>query len=147
MIFITTKQGEIMSGVNKVIIVGFLGSNPEMRSMPNGDAVTNVSIATSETWIDKISGEKKEKTEWHRVIFFRRQAEIAAQYLKKGSLVYVEGQISTRKWQDKNGQDHYTTEIFGSDLKMLNTKDNNQDSQPKPQKTEVLPDDPDNIPF
>ena len=136
-----------MSGVNKVIIVGFLGSNPEMRSMPNGDAVTNVSIATSETWIDKISGEKKEKTEWHRVIFFRRQAEIAAQYLKKGSLVYVEGQISTRKWQDKNGQDHYTTEIFGSDLKMLNTKDNNQDSQPKPQKTEVLPDDPDNIPF
>jgi single-strand binding protein len=147
MIFITTKQGEIMSGVNKVIIVGFLGSNPEMRSMPNGDAVTNVSIATSETWIDKISGEKKEKTEWHRVIFFRRQAEIAAQYLKKGSLVYVEGQISTRKWQDKNGQDHYTTEIFGSDLKMLNTKDNNQDSQPKPQKTEVLPDDSDNIPF
>jgi len=107
-----------MSGVNKVIIVGFLGGNPEMRSMPNGDAVTNVSIATSETWIDKISGEKKEKTEWHRVIFFRRQAEIAAQYLKKGSLVYVEGQISTRKWQDKNGQDHYTTEIFGSDLKI-----------------------------
>lgn len=136
-----------MSGVNKVIIVGFLGGNPEMRSMPNGDAVTNVSIATSETWIDKNSGEKKEKTEWHRVIFFRRQAEIAAQYLKKGSLVYVEGQISTRKWQDKNGQDHYTTEIFGSDLKMLNTKDNNQDSQPKPQKTEVLPDDSDNIPF
>lgn len=136
-----------MSGVNKVIIVGFLGGNPEMRSMPNGDAVTNVSIATSETWIDKISGEKKEKTEWHRVIFFRRQAEIAAQYLKKGSLVYVEGQINTRKWQDKNGQDHYTTEIFGSDLKMLNTKDNNQDSQPKPQKTEVLPDDSDNIPF
>lgn len=136
-----------MSGVNKVIIVGFLGSNPEMRSMPNGDAVTNVSIATSETWIDKNSGEKKEKTEWHRVIFFRRQAEIAAQYLKKGSLVYVEGQINTRKWQDKNGQDHYTTEIFGSDLKMLNTKDNNQDSQPKPQKTEVLPDDSDNIPF
>lgn len=136
-----------MSGVNKVIIVGFLGSNPEMRSMPNGDAVTNVSIATSETWIDKNSGEKKEKTEWHRVIFFRRQAEIAAQYLKKGSLVYIEGQISTRKWQDKNGQDHYTTEIFGSDLKMLNTKDNNQDSQPKPQKTEVLPDDSDNIPF
>jgi single-strand binding protein len=147
MIFITTKQGEIMSGVNKVIIVGFLGGNPEMRSMPNGDAVTNVSIATSETWIDKNSGEKKEKTEWHRVIFFRRQAEIAAQYLKKGSLVYIEGQISTRKWQDKNGQDHYTTEIFGSDLKMLNTKDNNQDSQPKPQKTEVLPDDSDNIPF
>lgn len=147
MIFITTKQGEIMSGVNKVIIVGFLGGNPEMRSMPNGDAVTNVSIATSETWIDKNSGEKKEKTEWHRVIFFRRQAEIAAQYLKKGSLVYIEGQISTRKWQDKNGQDHYTTEIFGSDLKMLNTKDNNQDSQPKPQKIEVLPDDSDNIPF
>lgn len=136
-----------MSGVNKVIIVGFLGGNPEMRSMPNGDAVTNVSIATSETWIDKNSGEKKEKTEWHRVIFFRRQAEIAAQYLKKGSLVYIEGQISTRKWQDKNGQDHYTTEIFGSDLKMLNTKDNNQYSQPKPQKTEVLPDDSDNIPF
>ena len=136
-----------MSGVNKVIIVGFLGGNPEMRSMPNGDAVTNVSIATSETWIDKNSGEKKEKTEWHRVIFFRRQAEIAAQYLKKGSLVYIEGQISTRKWQDKNGQDHYTTEIFGSDLRMLNTKDNNQDSQPKPQKIEVLPDDSDNIPF
>ena len=136
-----------MSGVNKVIIVGFLGGNPELRSMPNGDAVTNVSIATSETWIDKNSGEKKEKTEWHRVIFFRRQAEIAAQYLKKGSLVYIEGQISTRKWQDKNGQDHYTTEIFGSDLKMLNTKDNNQDSQPKPQKIEVLPDDSDNIPF
>lgn len=110
-----------MAGVNKVIIVGHLGNDPEMRSMPNGDAVANISVATSETWSDRNTGELREITEWHRIVFYRRQAEICGEYLRKGSQVYVEGRLRTRKWQDQNGQDRYTTEIQGDVLQMLST--------------------------
>jgi single-strand DNA-binding protein len=106
-------------GVNKVILVGNLGNDPEVKYMPNGNAVANVSIATTESWKDKQTGEQKDRTEWHRVVFFRRLAEIAGEYLKKGSQVYVEGKLQTRKWQDKNGADHYTTEIIVNDMQML----------------------------
>ena len=108
-----------MASVNKVIIVGNLGSDPEMRYLQNGDAVCNIKIATSESWKDKQTGDKKEATEWHRVVFFSQLAEIAGKYLKKGSSVYVEGKITTRKWQDKDGADRYTTEITGNEMKML----------------------------
>ena len=108
-----------MASVNKVILVGNLGSDPEMRYLQNGDAVCNIKIATSESWKDKQTGDKKEATEWHRVVFFRQLAEIAGKYLKKGSSVYVEGKITTRKWQDKDGADRYTTEITGNEMKML----------------------------
>lgn len=111
-----------MASVNKVIIVGNLGKDPETRYMPNGDAVCNVVIATSESWKDKTTGEKKETTEWHRVVFFRKLAEIADQYLRKGSSVYIEGSLKTRKWQDKDGQDRYTTEIVADEMKMLGGK-------------------------
>ncbi|VAW80644.1 Single-stranded DNA-binding protein [hydrothermal vent metagenome] len=106
-------------GVNKVILVGNLGADPEVKYMPNGNAVANVTLATSESWKDKQSGESKEKTEWHRVVFFRRLAEIAGEYLKKGSQVYIEGKLQTRKWQDKNGNDRYTTEIVANEMQML----------------------------
>lgn len=106
-------------GVNKVILIGNLGADPEVRYLPGGDAVTNLSVATSESWKDKQSGEMQERTEWHRVVLFRRTAEIAGEYLKKGSKVYIEGRIRTRKWQDQSGQDRYTTEIHGDDLQML----------------------------
>jgi single-strand DNA-binding protein len=108
-----------MASVNKVILVGNLGADPETRYLPNGDAVTNVRLATTESWKDKASGEKKEITEWHRVVFYRRLAEIAGEYLRKGSSVYVEGRIRTRKWQDKDGQDRYTTEIEATEMQML----------------------------
>lgn len=108
-----------MAGINKVIIVGFLGNDPEVRTMPAGDLVVNISVATSESWTDKNSGEKKEVTEWHRIVLYRRLAEIAGQYLTKGSQVYIEGRLKTRKWQDSNGQDRYTTEIQGDNLQML----------------------------
>ncbi|MFZ7187093.1 single-stranded DNA-binding protein [Avibacterium avium] len=111
-----------MAGINKVIIVGNLGAEPEVRTMPNGEAVANISVATSESWIDKNTGEKRELTEWHRIIFYRRQAEIAGEYLRKGSKVYVEGRLRTRKWQDQNGQDRYTTEIQGDVLQMLDSR-------------------------
>ncbi len=106
-------------GVNKVILVGNLGADPEVKYMPNGNAVANVTLATSESWKDKQSGENKEKTEWHRVVFFRRLAEIAGEYLKKGSQIYIEGKLQTRKWQDKNGNDRYTTEIIANEMQML----------------------------
>ena len=109
-------------GINKVILVGNLGSDPEVRYMPNGNAVANVSVATSESWRDKESGERQERTEWHRVVLFNRLGEIAGEYLKKGSKVYIEGSLRTRKWQDKNGQDRYTTEIVGSDMQMLDAR-------------------------
>jgi single-strand DNA-binding protein len=112
-----------MASVNKVILVGNLGKDPETRYMPNGDQVTNITIATSETWKDKNSGEQKEATEWHRVVFFRRLAEIAGQYLKKGSQVYVEGRLRTRKWQGQDGQDRYTTEIHADEMKMLGKRE------------------------
>lgn len=108
-----------MASVNKVILVGNLGADPETRYMPNGDAVCNIRLATTESWKDKASGERKEITEWHRVVFYRRLAEIAGEYLRKGSSVYVEGRIRTRKWQDKDGQDRYTTEIEATEMQML----------------------------
>ena len=108
-----------MASVNKVILVGNLGADPETRFMPNGDAVANVRLATTESWKDKGSGEKREVTEWHRVVFYRKLAEIVGQYLKKGSSVYIEGSIRTRKWQDKEGQERYTTEIEATEMQML----------------------------
>ena len=106
-------------GINKVIIVGNLGADNDSRAMPSGNAVTNISVATSESWNDRDTGEKKEKTEWHRVVFFNRLAEIAAQYLKKGSQVYVEGKLQTRKWEDKEGNERWTTEIVANQMQML----------------------------
>jgi single-strand DNA-binding protein len=108
-----------MASVNKVILVGNLGADPETRYLPNGDAVANIRMATTESWKDKASGEKREITEWHRVVFYRKLAEIVGQYLKKGSPVYIEGRIRTRKWQDKEGQDRYTTEIEANEMQML----------------------------
>ncbi|MCL9780519.1 single-stranded DNA-binding protein [Vibrio sp. S4M6] len=110
-------------GVNKVILVGNLGNDPEIRYMPNGGAVANITIATSESWRDKATGEQREKTEWHRVALFGKLAEVAGEYLRKGSQVYIEGQLQTRKWQDQNGQDRYTTEVvvqgFNGVMQML----------------------------
>jgi single-strand DNA-binding protein len=111
-----------MASVNKVIIVGNLGRDPETRYMPNGEAVTNVAVATTESWKDKSSGEKKELTEWHRITFYRKLAEIAGQYLKKGSQVYVEGRLQTRKWTDKDGVERYTTEIIADSMQMLGSR-------------------------
>ena len=111
-----------MAGINKVIIVGRLGNDPEIRTMPNGEAVANISVATSETWTDKNTGERRETTEWHRIVFYRRQAEVVGEYLRKGSQVYVEGRLRTRKWQDQNGQDRYTTEIQGDVMQMLDSR-------------------------
>ena len=135
-----------MAGINKVIIVGHLGNDPEMRSMPNGEAVANISVATSEAWTDKNTGERREVTEWHRIVFYRKLAEICGQYLKKGAQVYIEGRLRTRKWQDQNGQDRYTTEIQGDVMQMLGTRPQSADgannSQPMPQQ-----DASDSIPF
>jgi len=111
-----------MASVNKVILVGNLGRDPETRYMPNGEAVTNVSIATTDTWKDKTTGEKKEATEWHRLVFYRKLAEIAGQYLKKGSQIYVEGSLKTRKWTDKEGAEKYTTEIIVDQMQMLGSR-------------------------
>src|SRR3954466_12658098 len=110
-----------MASVNKVILIGNLGRDPETRYMPDGGAITNISIATTESWKDK-AGEKQEKTEWHRVAFFGKLAEIAGEYLKKGSQVYVEGRLQTRKWQDKDGADKYTTEIVANAMQMLGSR-------------------------
>ncbi len=106
-------------GVNKVILVGNLGQDPEVKYMPSGQAVCNISIATTDSWNDKSTGEKQERTEWHRVVFFRKLAEIVGEYLRKGSQVYVEGRLQTRKWQDQSGADRYTTEIVANDMQML----------------------------
>ena len=106
-------------GVNKVILVGNLGADPETRYLPSGSAVTNIRIATSESWKDKTSGEQQERTEWHNVVFFGRLAEIAAEYLRKGSQVYVEGSLRTRKWEGKDGVERYTTETVASEMQML----------------------------
>ncbi|XBC41741.1 MAG: single-stranded DNA-binding protein [Buchnera aphidicola (Kaburagia rhusicola rhusicola)] len=119
-------------GINKVILIGYLGQNPEVRYMQNGGAVTNVTLATSEHWKDKNTGEVKEKTEWHRIVFFNKLAEIAGEYLKKGSQVYIEGSLQTRKWQDQNGIDRYITEIIvsvGGTMQMLGSRNiDNQSS-------------------
>jgi single-strand DNA-binding protein len=140
------------SGINKVILIGNLGKDPEVKYMPSGDAVANITLATSETWNDKSSGEKKEKTEWHRVVFFGKLAEIVGQYLKKGSKVYVEGQLQTRKWQGQDGQDRYTTEVvvkgFNGTMQMLDGRGDNsgfapaqstQQSAPAQQKPQAAP--------
>ncbi len=113
-------------GINKVIIVGNIGQDPEVRFMPNGGAVANFTVATSETWKDKQSGEQKEKTEWHRIVMYQRLAEIAGEYLKKGSKVYLEGRLQTRKWQNQQGVDQYTTEIIANDMQMLDSRPSGQ---------------------
>lgn len=140
-----------MAGINKVIIVGHLGNDPEMRSMPNGEAVANISVATSEAWTDKNTGERREVTEWHRIVFYRKLAEICGQYLKKGAQVYIEGRLRTRKWQDQNGQDRYTTEIQGDVMQMLGTRPQSADgannSQPIPQQDASVNAFDDSIPF
>ncbi|MBR9882411.1 MAG: single-stranded DNA-binding protein [Oceanospirillales bacterium] len=139
-------------GINKVILIGNLGGDPEVRYMPSGNAVTNVTLATSESWKDKQSGQQQERTEWHRVVFFNRLAEIAGEYLRKGSKVYVEGSLRTRKWQGQDGQDRYTTEIVASELQMLDGRGGEgggyaqpdpmgygQPQQPAPQRTQQRP--------
>ena len=154
-------------GINKVILVGNLGADPETRYTAGGSAITNVSLATSESWRDKNTGETQERTEWHRVVFFNRLAEIAGEYLRKGRQVYIEGQIRTRKWQDQSGQDRYTTEVVANEMQMLGGRedgmsgggasasggfrDQPRPAQPKPQPAtapEATPDfDDDDIPF
>ena len=140
------------SGINKVILVGNLGKDPDMRYTAGGDAVANLSIATSESWNDNQTGEKKEKTEWHRVVFFRRIAEVCGEYLKKGSSVYIEGSLRTRDWEDDKGNKRYTTEIIGREMQMLGGRrsEDNMDQIPQmnsssPQPEEGLIDD--EIPF
>ena len=129
MLILKLRQGKAssnrsfgMASVNKVVLIGHLGVDPENRAFSNGDAVCNIRLATSETWKDKTTGEKREATEWHRVVLYRKLAEIAGQYLRKGSQVYIEGRLRTRKWQDKDGTDRYTTEIEASEMKMLGVK-------------------------
>lgn len=117
-------------GVNKVILVGNLGNEPEARYLPSGSAVTTISIATTKGWVDKESGDRQERTEWHRVVLFNRLGEIAAEYLHKGSKVYLEGELRTRKWQDKNNQDRYTTEIVANDMQMLDSRTSSATSNP-----------------
>lgn len=108
-----------MRGINKVILIGTLGQNPDQRSLPNGNAVANISLATNEAWKDKQTGQRQERTEWHRVVFFNRLAEIVGEFLQKGSKVYIEGTLRTRKWQDSDSNDRYTTEIIATDMQML----------------------------
>lgn len=119
-------------GINKVILVGNLGQDPETRYTPGGSAITNISIATSETWKDKQTGQPQERTEWHRVVFFNRLAEIAGEYLRKGSKIYVEGSLRTRKWQDQQGVDRYTTEIVANDMQMLDSSSGKRDGSGAP---------------
>lgn len=126
-------------GVNKVILIGHLGNDPEIRYMPNGGAVANLTLATSESWRDKQSGEMREKTEWHRVIIFGKLAEVAGEYLKKGSQVYIEGSLQTRRWQDQSGQDRYTTEVvvnIGGSMQMLGGNGGNQAGSQKTQQNQ-----------
>jgi single-strand DNA-binding protein len=117
-----------MASVNKVILVGNLGQDPEVKYTPSGGAVTNVSIATTDTWTDKSTNQKQERTEWHRVVFFNRLAEIVGEYLRKGSQVYIEGRLQTRKWQDQSGQDRYSTEIVAERMQMLGSRNAGGDS-------------------
>lgn len=120
-----------MAALNLVQLIGNLGRDPETRYTPGGSSVTNISLGTTEHWNDKTSGEKKEATEWHRVVFFGKLAEVAGEYLKKGSLVYVAGKVKTRKWQDKDGRDRYTTEIIADSLQMLGTPGGRRDTEPR----------------
>ena len=134
-------------GINKVILVGNLGQDPETRNMPSGGAVTNISVATSEQWKDKQSGDQKERTEWHKVAFFGRLAEIAAEYLRKGSQIYVEGKLRTRKWQDRDGNDRWTTEVIADELQMLGGRAQQSSKQVSANGIESSPDEYDDIPF
>lgn len=141
-----------MASVNKAIILGNLGKDPEIRYMPNGEAVANFSIATTESWKDK-AGAKQEKTEWHNIVAYRKLAEIIGEYVKKGSSIYIEGRIQTRKWQTKEGQDRYTTEIIADSMQMLGSRDastgtpQRQDAQSNVQNAGDFDDVPDDIPF
>ena len=140
------------SGINKVILVGNLGKDPDMRYTAGGDAVANLSIATSESWNDNQTGEKKEKTEWHRVVFFRRIAEVCGEYLKKGSSVYIEGSLRTRDWEDDQGNKRYTTEIIGREMQMLGGRrsEDNVDQSPQMNSSSTQPEEgltDDEIPF
>lgn len=117
-------------GVNKVILVGTVGRDPENKSMPSGDAIANLSLATNEQWRDKATGEKKESTEWHRIVFFGKLAEIVGMYVRKGQMLYVEGSLRTRKWQGQDGQERYTTEIIASDMQMLGGRPNDGERAP-----------------
>lgn len=139
-----------MKGVNKATIIGSLGSDPEIRYTTNGSAVCNIRVATNESWTDKQSGEKQERTEWHSIVFFGKLAEIAEKYLKKGSAVYVEGSLRTRKWLDKGGVDRYTTEIVGSEMQMLGGGERRGTENARPERQaegEFVDDDLDSIPF
>ena len=135
-----------MAGINKVILVGNLGAKPEVKYASNGNAISNLSVATSESWTDKSTGQKQERTEWHRVSLFGKLAEIAGQYLDKGSKVYVEGKLQTRKWQDQNGQDRYTTEVvvsgFNGTLQMLDRRDDSSSSAPSEDTNEKVQTEP-----
>lgn len=142
-------------GINKVILIGNLGADPEVKYMPSGDPIANIRLATSETWKDKSTGENVEKTEWHRVVFFKRLAEIAGEYLKKGSKIYVEGRLQTRKWQGQDGQDRYTTEIVANEMQMLDSRggggtapmNSNTSKQPAAEPAGAMADFDDDIPF
>lgn len=112
------------NGINKVILIGRLGKDPEVRNLPSGGMVTNITVATSESWKDKTTGEKQERTEWHRVVFFNRLAETASQYLKKGLQIYIDGSLRTNKWKDKEGNNRYTTEIIANTMQMIDSKQN-----------------------
>lgn len=142
-----------MNGVNKVIILGTLGQDPEIRYTQDGKAVANISLATSESWTDKNTGQKQEKTEWHRVVMFGKLAEIAGEYLKKGSKAYIDGKLQTRKWQDQSGQDRYTTEIVAHNMQMLGNTSNStpaktSNSKVQPAQQESFNNDfDDDIPF
>lgn len=131
-------------GINKAIIVGNLGADPEVRYTQGGSTVANVNVATSDTWKDKSSGQTQERTEWHRIVFFNRLAEVVGEYLRKGAKIYVEGRIQTRKWQDQDGQDRYTTEIVGNEMQMLDSRSGGGQSQsggqrPQPQSQQQQP--------
>ena len=141
-------------GINKVILVGNCGQDPEVKHLPSGGAVTNMSIATSDTWKDKQTGQQQERTEWHRVVFFNRVAEIAGEYLKKGSKVYIEGKLQTRKWQDQEGNDRYSTEIVANEMQMLDSRadgarndEASQPAHPSPSADANSVDFDDDIPF
>jgi single-strand DNA-binding protein len=140
------NRGNFMArGINKVILVGNLGQDPEVRYTADGKPIANITLATSDTWKDKQTGEARDKTEWHRVVLFNRLGEIAGEYLKKGAKVYIEGKLQTRKWQDKSGNDRYTTEIVANEMQMLDSRSGNASDNTPPQST---PDDYDNdIPF
>ena len=134
-------------GINKVILVGNLGQDPETRHMPSGGAVTNISVATSEQWKDKQTGDQRDRTEWHKVAFFGRLAEIAAEYLRKGSQVYIEGKLRTRKWQDRDGNDRWTTEVIADELQMLGGREQQSSKRVRANDIESSPDEYDDIPF